>query len=278
MKPVITSDWRPLFVPETFGRYVNDHSLVVDQAGTWHPFGITSHATSDFSEQERYFVHAEGSLDGAPMREVQKVCDNGVRAWAPSVIRHGKRYFMHYGPSPMRMATSVELTHWMEHTPVVNDAPLDSCHRDSMIIPAPEGGWLMYITGIDEDMCGVVSVLQSEDLITWNFVRFALRTTATAPLHPPWGATESPYVVKIGGHYHLFMTYTDCKHHNYHNTLVFTSEDPTDFGMYTGDNHDDVVVVELHAHAPEVIRNADGQWYITTCGWRGYDCPGGTCI
>ena len=98
--PRIASEWKPLFVPEIHGRYVNDHSLVQDEDGLWHLFGITSHATEDFSERERYFVHAEGTLTGDPMREMQKVCDNGVRAWAPSVSLHGKRYYMHYGPSP----------------------------------------------------------------------------------------------------------------------------------------------------------------------------------
>jgi len=236
-------------------------------------FGITSHAESDFSECERYFVHAAGTLSGEPMKEVQKVCDNGVRAWAPSVVRHGPRYYMHYGPSPMRMATSLELTHWMEHTPVIHGAPLDSCHRDAMVLPKPGGGWWMYLTGIDDNMNGVISVLESGDLVNWTFLRFALRTTDSTGIKPPWGGTESPYVVHREGLYYLFITFTDCKHHNYHNTLVFTSEDPTDFGTYSAEVHDHMVVAELPAHAPEIIQDTDGRWYITTCGWRGYQTP-----
>lgn len=273
LTPRLSGNWQPLFVPQRFGRYVNDHSLIQDDSGIWHLFGITSHAEEDFSECERYFVHAQGALNGTPMQEMQKVCDNGVRAWAPSVIRHGPRYFMHYGPSPMRMATSLELSHWMEHTPVIEGAPLDACHRDSMVLPKPDGGWWMYITGIDDHMNGVISVLESNDLVHWNFLRFALRTTDSTGIKPPWGGTESPYVVRMGGLYYLFLTYTDCKHHNYHNTLVFTSEDPTDFGTYSAENHDRMVLTELPAHAPEVIQDSDGQWYITTCGWRGYQTP-----
>ncbi len=271
--PRITSDWRPLFAPKTFGRYVNDHSLIQDDTGLWHLFGITSHATEDFSECERSFVHAEGALTGDPMREVQKVCDNGVRAWAPSVIRHGPRYYMHYGPSPMRLATSLELTHWMEHTPVVEGAPLDSCHRDSMVLPKPNGGWWMYITGIDDNMNGVISVLESDDLVHWTFRRYALQTTDTCGVKPPWGGTESPFVVQRDGLYVLFITLTDCKHHNYHNTLVFASEDPTNFGTYTGQDDASEIVAKLHTHAPEIIKDSDGTWYITTCGWRGYHTP-----
>jgi beta-fructofuranosidase len=164
--PVIASEWKPLFHPEKYGRYVNDHTLIRHTDGLWHLFGITSHAEEDFSESERYFVHAAGDLRGeVPLRELGKVCDNGVRAWAPSVVKHGERYAMHYGPSPMRMATSFELGHWMEHTPVIEGAPLDSCHRDSMVIRLDDDRWLMYITGIDGKY-GVVSILESEDLVT----------------------------------------------------------------------------------------------------------------
>lgn len=273
--PAIASEWRPLFKPERFGRYVNDHSLVRHADGRWHLFGITSHAEegADYAECERYFVHGAGALWGdEPMREVGKCCDNGVRAWAPGVIKHGERYFMHYGPSPMRMATSFELGHWMEHTPTISSAPLDSCHRDSMVLKVDDNRWLMYITGIDDKMYGVVSVLESNDLVNWTFLRFALRTSGNAPYNPPWGATESPFVVHMDGVYYLFITYTDCKHHNYHNTLVFRSKDPTDFGNYTGDNEKELIIARIHAHAPEVIEE-DGQWYITTCGWRGYNTP-----
>jgi hypothetical protein len=80
--------------------------------------------------------------------------------------------------------------------------------------------------------------------------------------------------------YYLFITYTDCAKDNYHNTLVFCSDDPTNFGDYTGDNEEDLVVARLHAHAPEVIRDSDGQWYLTTCGWPGFNTPaeGGVAI
>ena len=186
------------------------------------------------------------------------------------MVRDGKRYFMHNGPSPMRLATSLDLNHWMEHDTTITGAPLDSCHRDSMVMRRKDGGWLMYITGITEEMYGVISVLESDDLVNWRFLRYALETAGNAPLNPAWGATESPYVVEIDGLHYLFITYTRCNPENYHNTLVFCSEDPTNFGTYTGDNEDAVVVAKLHAHAPEIIQDDDGQWYITTCGWRDF--------
>ena len=54
----------------------------------------------------------------------------------------------------------------------------------------------------------------------------------------------------------------------YHETLVFRSTNPFDFGAYTGDPAE--VAARLHAHAPEYIEDpASGQWYITSAGWPG---------
>lgn len=277
-KPVLDGDWRPLFLPSKHGRYVNDHSIVRAEDGRWHLFGITSHAEGDFSEQERYFVHAAtatASLD-QPMEELGKVCDNGVRAWAPGVIAHDGRYYMYYGPSPTRFATSDELGHWMENEIRFHDAPLDAAHRDHFVLPHGDGHWLMYATGIHK-RCGVISVFESNNLVDWRFLRYALRTTHDAPYNPPWGATESPFVVQREGLYYLFMTYTNCAEENYHNTLVFLSADPTDFSEYDGS--EERIHARLFAHAPEILRDGES-WYITTCGWRGKGTPveGGVAI
>jgi beta-fructofuranosidase len=124
-----------------------------------------------------------------------------------------------------------------------------------------------------KDGYGVISVFESKDLVNWYFIRYALRTSGSAPLNPPWGATESPFVVYLHGLYYLFITYTDCRPENYHDTLVFRSSDSREFGEYTGDNENEVVVGRLRAHAPEVVKDADGNWYITTCGWRNSGVP-----
>ena len=102
----------------------------------------------------------------------------------------------------------------------------------------------------------------------------ALRTSGRAPLRPAWGATELPFAILYQGWYYLLITYTDSEAETYHNTLVFRSLNPFDFGEYTGDNELEVVVARLHAHAPEVVHDAEqGQWYLTTCGWRGRGVP-----
>ncbi len=277
--PSIAGSWQLLYKPEKTGCYVNDHSLIRAHDGGWHILGITRDGPEAMADRERYFTHGRGEQLICPggFEEVNIVCDNGVRAWAPAVVSDGKRYYMYYGPSPLRFATSDELSHWMENPVYLVDAPLDACHRDSMVLRMDDGAWLMYATGICDGF-GVISVFRSEDLVTWRFLQYALRTHGPAALKPPWGATESPFVVHRDGLYYLFITYTDCSLDNYHNTLVFASADPTDFGEYIGEG-DETVLARLHAHAPEIVQDA-GRWYITTCGWRGMDTPieGGVAI
>lgn len=269
-RPRISGNWSLLFAPSRHGRYVNDHSILRGPDGRWHLFGITSHAEKEFSEQERYFVHAATPSLDQPMIELGKVCDNGVRAWAPAVIEHDARYYMFYGPSPTRFATSDELGHWMENTIFFHNAPLDAAHRDHFVLKVSENRWLMYATGIHRRL-GVISVFESSDLVNWVFLRYAL-TTPESPLQPPWGATESPFVLHQAGLFYLSMTYTDCSPENYHDTVVFVSEDPTDFGSYPGGDAGEKFCTRLLAHAPEIVES-DGRMFITTCGWLGWGAP-----
>ena len=55
----------------------------------------------------------------------------------------------------------------------------------------------------------------------------------------------------------------------YHNTLLFRSENPFDFGTYTGDDAREPAA-RLYAHAPEYLVDPDtGRWWMTSCGWPG---------
>ena len=56
---------------------------------------------------------------------------------------------------------------------------------------------------------------------------------------------------------------------DYHNTLLFRSTNPFDFGTYSGDDANEVAA-KLHAHAPEYLRDPDtDRWYVTSAGWPG---------
>ncbi|MDP4133991.1 MAG: hypothetical protein Q8882_08270 [Bacillota bacterium] len=272
--PVIKSEWKKLFGPERFGDYVNDHTIIKDNNGIWHLIGITSF--EGVPSMERYFVHARGENLSEPMAEWTKNIDTGALAWAPCVIEHRNAYYMYYGPSPTKMAVSIDLNEWMGYEIRLNGNPPMSCHRDHFVLRISENQWLMYVVGI-RDGKGCVSCLESSDLLSWDFSGYALTLGDDAVLMPPWGAIESPYVVFMDDLYYLFVTYTDCSKDTYNNTLVFCSDNPKSFGEYNSGESGALPVATLSAHAPEIIKDEKG-WHITTCGWKSAPVPIPGCV
>lgn len=268
--PYISSDWKVLFRPEKEGNYINDHTLFKAHDGNYHLFGITSFKGG--ATNERYFAHGVTKSLDEEMREERREIDRGTLAWAPCVIREpGDYYYMFYGPSPTSLSVSFDLYEWYNHTVTLNNEPLFSAHRDHFVLKLGEKNYLMYIVGTNNKR-GCVSYFHSENLLEWDFKGYALTSGDDAPLSPPWGAMESPYIVKKDDYYYLFITYTDCSNENYNDTLVFASKDPTCFGEYNGGNGGAVPITKITAHAPEIIKEGD-EYYITTCGWNGYDIP-----
>lgn len=267
--PSVAGPWEPLFSPVRYGNYINDHCLVRADDGSWHLFGITGFDSDPV--HERYFVHARSDklIGAGGMTEVGKVLDEGQKAWAPCVVPHAGAHYMIYGPSPTRLAVAVDFREWWPHPIELVGAPVFAAHRDHAVIRYRDDSWLMYVTGLCKGRSSIACFV-SNDLLQWRFVQFALTSSGNAPLNPPWGAFESPFVVRRDGVYYLFTTYTDSSRETYHQTFVFASGNPFDFGDYTGDNHDDMVIATLRAHAGEVVHDEGaGAWYLTSAGWRG---------
>lgn len=224
-------------------------------------------------------------LAAGAFREHNPVCDFGTRAWAPTVAFDGQRWIMLYGPDLLRAAVCDDdrLDHWRETPCTLTGAPIQAVLRDGMLFRLDDDSWLLYATG-KRGRAGAVSVCVSENLIDWRFVRFAWRTTDDAPKNPPWAATESPFVFRHDDTYWLSVTYTTSfgGPAEYHNTLLFRSSNPFDFGTYSGDDANEVAA-KLHAHAPEYVRVPEsGRWYVTSCGWPHPHCgtviPGSVAI
>ena len=274
--PYIKTDWRVLWRPQINGKYVNDHCLFKAHDGNFHLFGITSFEGG--ATNEKYFVHGvTPSLDTEMTECHDRAIDRGTLAWAPCVVRtDGDYYYMLYGPSPTSLAVSFDLHEWYNHTVTLNNEPLFSAHRDHFVLRMDDGSYLMYVVGT-KDKRSCVSLFKSSNLIAWDFCGYALTSGECAELNPPWGAMESPFIVKRDSLYYMFITYTDCSKENYHNTLVFVSSDPYSFGEYNGGNGGAVPITTLHAHAPEIIEEK-GKYYITTCGWLNYETPNECCV
>ena len=267
--PKIISEWKILFEPKKFGDYVNDHTLVKDDDGNWHLYGITSFGGSSYDE--KYFVHGVGKNLNEKFVEVGKTIDKGTLAWAPCVIKEGENFYMFYGPSPTQLAISFDNQEWFGYSVKMKNEPLMGAHRDHFVLKMEDGKYLMYVTGVHNQM-GAISLFSSSNLIEWEFEGFALTSGEKAPLKPSWGAMESPYVVKKDGLCYLFITYTDCEAENYNDTLVFVSKDPKNFGEYNGGYGGAIPITKLKAHAPEIVIE-NGEYYITTCGWSFMEIP-----
>jgi hypothetical protein len=186
--------------------------------------------------------------------------------WAPHVITHAGLHYMFYaagaehgdGNFRMHLATSADMTNWTRHegNPLFTDG-FEA--RDPMVLRVGER-WVMYYTATEPATGGhhVVAYRTSDDLKTWGprSIAFVDPMKGTGA-----GPTESPFVVKRGDCYYLFLS----MRHNYipgyyADTEVFRSRNPLHWDIND-------IVGRFDGHASEVIRDVDGRWYVSHCGW-----------
>ncbi|MBN2581108.1 MAG: hypothetical protein JXB10_19145 [Pirellulales bacterium] len=244
---------------------INDHCFVRDDAGTWHVFGIT-HPKPFVPEDADNFAHATAKkLLQTPWKKhpfalsVDPSTGEYV-LWAPHVIRHQGLYYMFYcAGSPdhtkyrLHLATSPDLKTWTRcpDNPLLTDG-FDA--RDPFILPLKDQ-WVMYYTATTRPDGGnhVVKAVVSKDLVHWKDPKVVLRDPSIGQYGGP---CESPFVVRRGPYYYLFCG----PRQGYRGTSVFRSTDPFHWSL---DDH----VGYLDSHAAEVVRDADGRWYLSHCGW-----------
>jgi len=247
--------------------YINDHCFVYGSDGSWHMFGIT-HAEPEAPLDERIFAHASARTllqtpwDKQPpaMAFAPEAPWNEAHLWAPHVIRHEGLYYMFYcagdkdhSQYKLHLATSPDLKTWTRHpkNPLVVDG-FDA--RDPFIMR--EGGqWLMYYTANSRPTGGnhVVACVSSTNLVDWG----NKKVVYTDPRQGTYGGpTESPFVVRRGERYFLFIG----PRPGYDGTDVLVSRDPFQWTIENKVGH-------IPAHAAEVIRDTDGKWYVSRAGW-----------
>ena len=244
--------------------YINDHSFVRAEDGTWHLFGIT-HEEPASPLEEKFFVHATARDLKGPWRKHDPVIHfeplaGETHVWAPHVIRHDGSYWMFYcagGASHsqyrIHLALSDDLFHWQRHpaNPLIVDG-FDA--RDPMVTPF-EGGWILYYTATSTPEGGhhVVYAMTSPDLVHWSGRREVFRSRETGTYGGP---TESPFVVSRNGRHYLFV----CTNAPYNTSAVYESDNPLAW-------RSEDLVAEFPAHAAEVIVTPDDRWFVSRCGW-----------
>lgn len=273
----------------------------------WHVIGITNHEL-DGSTGEIHFSNgigsslAEGKFQDNPanggiiMDALRKSPDptpnpnrEGILCWAPHVVYHQGTYHMYYfsvlsSKWNMEYATSTDLINWKDRTSELTLKVVGNHEgllyengnivetRDPMVIKYGNN-WIMYTTAMWLDngvRRGAVAVYESPDLKNWTFKGYALRNLEGAPI-AAYSTCESPFVTYKDGKFILSVTITVSDIATYHDTIIFVSDNPYDFGTYSGATQLESSMHyagRISAHCPEFIHDKDnGKWYVTTAGW-----------
>ena len=267
----------PNYIPE-INWHVNDHCFIRDGNNYWHMFGIVyPDPYSGDHSYVNYFGHAGATAlgDGSWSQmdpPFYEMIQEGDVLWAPHVIYHDSKYYMFYcgGGSldnyEICLRTSNDLINWSDYQVLFRDGIQA---RDPMVLWLKEEQcWVMYYTATLVSSGGyyVVAYRTSNDLYNWSE-----RNIAYTDYHSgtTYGNTESPFVVNRGEYYYLFVgprpydfpteSLPNWEHPGYKGTDIFRS---VHWNKWT--NAD--IVGHIDAHAPEIIRDNNEEWYISHCG------------
>jgi beta-fructofuranosidase len=244
----------------------NDFAIIKGVDGCWHAIGITHPKpppdAKNVHEAEWQFFHAvspvgklKEHLQAGAWHDAEKVLTPAERVgeikecYAPFIFSDAGIFRIIYGPTALRMAVSTNLFDWV---PVGTLFTSDNGARDPGLIKF-NGQYILYFTTKN-----TVMARTSTDLRHWsaNNVEIFKMRRGVAP--------ESPTIVEHGGQFYLFWCIWDSRdivNGSYDNrTFVFRSSTPLDF-------HQAPCVAELHAHAPEIFQDEDGDWFIASVEW-----------
>jgi len=276
-KPVISGPYRVLFRPSRYGDTINDHTVFADKYGEWRMIGILSRRLNLLNTPA--FAHGVGSSLDVEMRELPPLFGSYPdrdRKWAPHVIVEKGVYHLYAGPGKIRHYASGDGVNWTFQKIVIRSDWANL--RDTMVMKIADGEWLMYVTDRDNS----ISIFESGDLESWTRRGAAFHAIKPAPVYPRFidiSACESPFVIYYKGYYYLSTCLTNSfRFKSYSNTVIVRSADPRNFGVYAqgGYGQTSDYVTTLDAHAAEYIQDHDGNWHITSAGWRSPTPKGAT--
>ncbi len=230
--------------------YAYDHSIIYNKKDRkWHLYGIEA--------GNKTFIHL--TADSLTQREWEKrepFSYKGLEIWAPHIIEHQDLYYMYYTcigvPREIRLAVSEDLNSWSypSEDPIfalMNEHTDNMKNKDPMVFKHQDK-WVMYYSMMKDDKHWVVGYSTSTDLLNWSEPGICFDEHTEEP------GVESPFVVKRGKYFYLFLSARPWPHGA---EEIFRSEDP-----FLWESKDLVKSINPW-HAAELVQDLDGKWYIT---------------
>jgi beta-fructofuranosidase len=249
----------------------NDHTFVKDEEGTWHIIGITHPLVESdplmagIHDGEYASFHAISTATGLKeafkenhFSDLPKILPPKDRPGeifantAPYIVKKDGLYHMVYGPDPIRLAVSSDLSEWEPQGNLFSET--DGARDPSLLFH--NGKYYMVYCSVKS-----VRLRESNDLIHWS----EPETIFTSAVFDP----ESPSLIYFNNSFYLFLCAWDgvwdqkeIEGAYQHKTYVLHSEDLLNFGVDT-----EKLITTLDSHAPEIFQDEDGQWYISSVEW-----------
>jgi len=232
--------------------YAYDHAIIYHaEQRKWHLYGIEAgnksfiHLTADSLTQQGWKKHTPFAYKKEEI-------------WAPHIIENNGLYYMFFTdigvPREIRLATSKDLFDWKHHAveplfAYANAHTVNQKNKDPMVFwNESNKQWIMYFSMMKDDKHWVVGYSTSTDLVNWNGPKICFDEHTEEP------NVESPFVVKRGDFYYLFLSARPWPHGA---EEVFKSKSPLRW------ESKDIVKSINPWHAAEVVQDLDGKWYLS---------------
>lgn len=265
--PFTLGEFKPIYDPAIGEREpwcINDHCFAKGPDGLWHLFAITHVKPFSFAQDPGInLAHATASSltqqpwTKQPFAVTASPAESEYLLWAPHIVRADGVFHMFvcvgakegHGYSIHRL-TSKDLWHWERPKDgfVLTDG-FDA--RDPMVIRDGDR-WVLYYTANSTPTGGnhIVASVVSRDLVHWTDRQVVFLHDIEGTFGGP---TESPFVVRRGTHYYLFITDNNTIH-------VYASKESRHWSMRQE-------VAKFQAHACELVRDETGKWFVSHVGW-----------
>lgn len=232
----------------------NDHTFIKDGSNWWHCFGITRPWVpgDNGHSGEGLCFHAvapEGTFAQTvtfqSWRDMPKI-SVGDCGWAPASVKIGQEYSL--VGSHLGLATSADLCKWTDK----GRLNAKGGDRDPYIMFWDDTYYLLRCDGSG------INLIMSKDFIHWSDPVVIYKPAKESY------QTESPVLVHYDGLFYLFWTLWDMADKTTSGycprSYAYCSESPLDF-------HGKPLVAEFTVHAPEIIQDENGQWFMSTADY-----------